>query len=73
MLTTRERKSSFVKLFDKTAPQVMCPHFYELVLSNGCPYRCDYCYLRLTFRGNTRPTVFDNDWAGVQEELEQVD
>lgn len=66
----RQRKSKFVKLFDKTPPGVVCPHFYELVLSNGCPYDCSYCYLKLTFRGNVSPVLFTNDWAQVERELE---
>ncbi len=69
-IVLRERKSSFVKLFDKTPEGVFCPHFYELVLSNGCPYDCTYCYLRLTFRGNKKPSLFTNDWPLVQRQIE---
>lgn len=71
MITKRERKSGFVRLFDKTPKGVFCPHFYELILSNGCPYHCSYCYLKLTFRGKTNPTVFENGWGRVQEEVEK--
>jgi spore photoproduct lyase len=73
MINVRERKSKFVKLFDKTPDSVFCPHFYELILSNGCPYDCSYCYLKLTFRGKTNPTLFNNDWAEVQAELDKID
>ncbi|NPV71172.1 MAG: radical SAM protein [Firmicutes bacterium] len=66
----RERKSRFVKLFDKTPAGVNCPHFHELVLSNGCPYDCTYCYLRLTFRGNKAPVLFNNGWEQVKSELD---
>lgn len=69
----RERKSSFVRLFTKTPAGVKCPHFYELVLSNGCPYNCTYCYLQLTFRGNKRPVVFTNQWHVVLRELDTVE
>jgi spore photoproduct lyase len=72
MVTRRLRKSSFVRLFDKTPDGVVCPHFYELVLSNGCPFGCTYCYLKLTFRGNSKPTLFTNDWTLVQREIEAV-
>lgn len=72
MITRRERKSKFVRLFDKTPPGVRCPHFYELILSNGCPYDCSYCYLRLTFRGNTQPTLFVNSWEKVKAEVEAI-
>lgn len=72
MVISRERKSNFVRLFDKTPPGVCCPHFYELVLSNGCPFDCSYCYLRLTFRGNTQPTLFTNGWEKVKFEIDTV-
>lgn len=71
-LVFRERKSAFVRLFTKTPPGVRCPHFYELVLSNGCPYDCAYCYLQLTFRGEKRPVLFTNHWQAVCKELEAV-
>ncbi|MFC1999759.1 radical SAM protein [Chloroflexota bacterium] len=71
-MTKRLRKSKFVRLFDKTPEEVLCPHFYELILSNGCPYDCSYCYLKLTFRGNNVPTLFLNDWSEVRKELDQV-
>jgi spore photoproduct lyase len=67
----RERKSPFVRLFDKTPQTVLCPHFYELILSNGCPFNCSYCYLQLTFRGQTQPTLFCNPWSMVQKELDK--
>ena len=72
MITRRERKSKFVRLFDKTPPGVCCPHFYELILSNGCPYDCSYCYLKLTFRGNTQPTLFVNNWGKVKAEVKAI-
>ncbi len=72
MAIVRRRKSPFVKLFDKTPEGVVCPHFYELVLSNGCPFDCQYCYLKLTFRGKTEPTLFDNDWSEVERQLERI-
>jgi len=72
LVTTRERKSKFTRLFDKTPPGVVCPHFYELILSNGCPYDCSYCYLKLTFRGRTDPTVFHNKWDSVKAELDNI-
>lgn len=56
----RRRKSKFVRLFDKTPPRVICPHFYILAHANGCPYDCSYCYLQLTFRGKVEPVIFQN-------------
>ena len=72
MAIRRQRKSKFVRLFDKTPAGVVCPHFYELVLSNGCPYDCSYCYLRLTFRGRTEPVLFENGWDSVRSEIDEV-
>jgi spore photoproduct lyase len=72
MVVERIRKSKFVKLFDKTPSTVFCPHFYELILSNGCPYNCDYCYLKLTFRGKTEPNLFNNDWDNIKKELDEI-
>ncbi len=72
MITRRERKSKFVRLFDKTPVEVKCPHFYELILFNGCPYNCSYCYLKLTFRGKTNPTVFENGWDKVRAEIDDI-
>lgn len=71
VIVRRLRKSPFVRLFDKTPPEVVCPHFYELILSNGCPYDCSYCYLKLTFRGKVYPTLFTNPWSQVEAELEK--
>jgi spore photoproduct lyase len=71
-LIKRIRKSNFVRLFTKTPPGVVCPHFYELILSNGCPFNCLYCYLKLTFRGNKSPVLFTNSWQEVEKELEKV-
>jgi len=71
-IVKRIRKSPFVKLFDKTPPDVVCPHFYELILSNGCPFDCLYCYLKLTFRGNKSPVIFTNPWSQVERELLKV-
>jgi len=68
----RQRKSKFVRLFDKTPAGVVCPHFYELILSNGCPYDCSYCYLKLTFRGQTEPVLFQNGWESVRSEIDKV-
>ena len=42
-----------IHLFDMPDGRMGCPHFLKLVLAtNGCPYECAWCYLRLTYRGN---------------------
>lgn len=61
-----------MRLFTKTPLGVVCPHFYELILSNGCPYNCSYCYLKLTFRGKCKPNLFVNEVAQVKKELDSV-
>lgn len=49
-----------IRLFDKTPyPErdidVVCPHFYELACTYGCPYNCAWCYLKGTFRFIRKP------------------
>lgn len=39
-----------IRLFDKTPPGIVCPHFWILNWARGCPYDCSYCYLALTYR-----------------------
>ena len=38
--------------FQMPDPRMGCPEFPKLVLvSNGCPYRCEWCFLKGTYRG----------------------
>ena len=40
-----------VKEFAIKDNRMKCPHFTMLKLaSNGCPFRCDWCFLKLTYR-----------------------
>jgi spore photoproduct lyase len=40
-----------VDTFTMPDDRMACPHFERLKLaSNGCFYRCDWCYLKLTYR-----------------------
>lgn len=42
---------SVVDVFTMPDDRMLCPHFDRLKLaSNGCYYRCDWCYLKLTYR-----------------------
>ena len=41
--------------FDKTPANICCGRFWELRWGFGCPFDCNYCYLRGTSRGNMRP------------------
>ena len=41
--------------FDKTPANICCGKFWELRWGFGCPFDCNYCYLRGTSRGNMKP------------------
>lgn len=41
--------------FDKTPANICCGRFWELRWGFGCPFDCNYCYLRGTSRGNMKP------------------
>lgn len=41
--------------FNKTPPSICCGRFWELRWAFGCPFDCNYCYLRGTSRGNMKP------------------
>jgi spore photoproduct lyase len=70
-VVARPRKSGFIRRFDGTAGLV-CNQFYQLILSNGCPFNCRYCYLRLTLGGNQGPVIFTNPWLEVERQLEKI-
>lgn len=69
-VTQRTRKSRFIRLFNRTPNGIVCPHFWLLAWADGCPYRCAYCYLLGTFRGNVEPVVFSN-LDDLDRELDQ--
>lgn len=68
----RPRKSDFIRPFDGTATGLVCNRFYQLILSNGCPFDCQYCYLRLTLGKYKGPVVFTNPWPEVERQLEKI-
>lgn len=40
-----------VDVFRQTDERIVCPDFHRIKLaSNGCFYRCDWCYLKMTYR-----------------------
>jgi spore photoproduct lyase len=56
--------------------RMLCPHFDRLKLaSNGCFYRCDWCYLKLTYRANqpyiTIRVQFDEIKRQIQKRLRE--
>ena len=59
-----------IRLFDKTAPGVVCPHFWILSWALGCPYRCSYCYLALTHRiHGVTPHYYD--WQRIDKAIDK--
>jgi spore photoproduct lyase len=58
--TVRERKSAFIHLNDTAKPGVVCGPFHAISYYIGCPYKCSYCYLQGTFRGNVEPVLYSN-------------
>jgi len=53
--------SRYIALFNKSPPDIVCPHFWELKWAYGCPFNCAYCYLQGTFFGNKSFRVKDLD------------
>lgn len=56
----RVGSGDIITIFDKTPTprknsDIYCPHFYELKWATGCPYNCDWCYLKGTFRFRAFP------------------
>jgi spore photoproduct lyase len=64
------RIATSIRLFDKTPPGIVCPHFYILSWARGCPYSCSYCYLALThrFHGNT-PHYYS--WSRIDKAIDK--
>jgi len=56
----RDRATNFIKEFTQTPNGIVCPHFFVLGHALGCPYACDYCYLRKTLRRSPKPELFTN-------------
>jgi DNA repair photolyase len=57
----------FISLFEKMPGNIYCPRFYILHHAVGCHYRCLYCFLQNTLRGNTSPRWYDNLDVMVKE------
>jgi len=79
VIKVRNRKSRFIKPFWKPGRKpagVVCGQFYELIWSNGCPYSCEYCYLKGTFRiqgwNGREQVIFENQekmWREIEKFL----
>jgi len=64
----KKRKSKFLHFFDKTHPEINCPHFWIISHGNKCPFKCAYCFLNLTFRYVSEPVIFLN-FSDIKKEL----
>ncbi len=83
VVEVRNRKSRFIKPFWKLGHKhagVLCGQFYELIWSNGCPYFCEYCYLKGTFRiqcwNGGQQVIFGNQekmWREVEKFLTKAE
>lgn len=61
-----------VDTFTMPDDRMMCPHFERLKLaSNGCFYRCDWCYLKLTYRAAFPFITIRVQYDKIKEQLEK--
>ena len=52
--------------------RMICPHFDRLKFaSNGCFYKCDWCYLKLTYRANHPFITVRAEYDRIIEQLEK--
>lgn len=64
--------ASLVRPCDQSMEGVVCNRFYKLILSTGCPFHCQYCYLQLTQGGDHAPVQATNPWPEVEWQLDQI-
>jgi spore photoproduct lyase len=59
-----------VDVFAMPDDRIICPHFDRLKLSsNGCFYRCDWCYLKLTYRAAFPFITIRAQYDKIKEQL----
>lgn len=59
-----------VDVFTMPDDRMTCPHFYRLKLaSNGCFYRCEWCYLKLTYRAAFPFMTIRVQYQKIKEQL----
>lgn len=64
--------TSSVDLFTMPDQRILCPHFLRLKwASNGCPFFCDWCYLKLTFRASRPFITVYTQYDKIQKQLEK--
>lgn len=59
-----------IRLFNKTPPGIVCPHFHILNWARGCRYHCSYCYLALTHRiQGSKPHFYS--WPRIDKAIDK--
>ena len=59
-----------VDVFEMPDNRLMCPHFDRLKLaSNGCFFKCDWCYLKLTYRASRPFITVRADYDKIKNQL----
>lgn len=59
-----------VDVFTMPDDRIVCPHFDRLKLaSNGCFYKCDWCYLKLTYRAAFPFITIRAEYDRVKEQI----
>ena len=59
-----------VDVFTMEDDRMICPHFERLKLaSNGCFYKCDWCYLKLTYRAAYPFIIIRAQYDKIKEQL----
>ena len=62
--------AGIVDTFTMPDDRIMCPDFERLKLAgNGCFYRCDWCYLKLTYRAAFPFITVRTQYAKIQDRL----
>jgi spore photoproduct lyase len=62
--------SNVLDVFTMPDDRMVCPHFERLKLaSNGCFYRCEWCYLKLTYRAAFPFITIRVQYEKIKEQL----
>ncbi|MCD6410008.1 MAG: radical SAM protein [Candidatus Verstraetearchaeota archaeon] len=69
MIPKKWLDSRFIAYFNKAPPSIVCPSFWLLKWSTGCPFHCSYCYLQGTLYGKKQPRL--KDLEEMRRELER--
>lgn len=62
--------SGVVDTFNMADDRMMCPHFDRLKFaSNGCFYKCDWCYLKGTYRANQPYISINTEYDKIKRRI----